>query len=248
MLASKQVSRKASCQAAWNRSMVGWMVILFTNTKGGVGKSTLAAHLTLYLYDQGIRVALLDCDEQASSSEWVVEAEPSITVARAGDPDSAADSMARLRNSHAVVVCDSPGDNNQTARTLMLLADLALFPVGPSILDLRSLAKATSLLKYARQINGGKPEGRLVLNKVKRRDRISQSLPEAAAQLGISLIESQVRDLQAFRDAAQQGTSVTRMQGVKGAARCDIESLFDEIVDSASAAIGLAANKAVANE
>ena len=64
------------------------MVILFTNTKGGVGKSTLASHLVLFLHDRGSRVAaLLDADQQLSSSEWVSDAEPAITVRQAQEPD-----------------------------------------------------------------------------------------------------------------------------------------------------------------
>lgn len=115
----------------------------------------------------------------------------------------------------------------------MLLADLAVFPVGPSILDLRSVAVAASLLKYARQINGGRPEGRLVLNKVRTRDRISRSLPEAAAELGVPLLASRVRDLEAFRDAAQQGTSAARMKRGNGFAKRDIEALCVEILAEA---------------
>jgi len=222
------------------------MNILFTNTKGGVGKSTLASHLVLFLFDRGSRVALLDADEQGSSSQWVTDAEPRVTVHVAREPDSVAEAILSLRESHEVIVCDSPGDNSDTARTLMLLADLAVFPVGPSILDLRSLVKATSLLKYARTINGGKPEGRLVLNKVKRRSRISKSLPAAVSQLGVSLLTSQVRDLEAFRDAPQQGSVVTRMKSTKEAS-ADIETLFVEILSEAAAACSKTRPKEVAN-
>lgn len=222
------------------------MVILFSNTKGGVGKSTLAAHLVLFLLDRGSRVALIDADEQGSSSQWITEAEPEVSVRRIASPEEAADAAIELRNSHNVVICDSPGDDNDVPRTLMLLADLAVFPVGPSILDLRSLARATALLKYARQINGGRPEGRLVLNKVKKRDRISESLPEAAEQLGVPLLESRVRDLEAFRDAAQQATSVTRMRRGKNHARFDVESLCVEILSVAASCVA-ATEKGVAN-
>jgi len=222
------------------------MVILFSNTKGGVGKSTLAAHLVLFLFDRGSRVALIDADEQGSSSQWIGEAAPKVTVRRVGDPEAAAEAIVDLRESHDVVVCDSPGDDNDVPRTLMLLADLAVFPVGPSILDLRSLVRATSLLKYARQINGGRPEGRLVLNKVKKRDRISDSLPEAAQQLGVPLLSSRVRDLEAFRDAAQQATTVARMKRGTNLAKKDIEALCVEVLSEAAACIA-AHEKEVAN-
>lgn len=215
---------------ARNRPSIDSMVLLFTNTKGGVGKSTLACHLALYLFDLGIRTALVDSDPQASSAEWVSEAEKGVTVRQANTPEEAAEAVVELRASHDFVICDSPGNSNETARTLMLLADLAIFPVGPSILDLRSLAKATSLLTYARRINDGKPEGRILLNKVKRRDRISRGLPEAAAALGVSIFDAQIRDLQAFRDAAQQATTVSRMKPFAMEARLDMEAFYEELL------------------
>src|SRR3546814_6652502 len=43
-------------------------VMAVQNFKGGVGKSTLAVHLAQYLAIQGYRVALIDCDSQASAT------------------------------------------------------------------------------------------------------------------------------------------------------------------------------------
>lgn len=43
-------------------------VIAVQNFKGGVGKSTISAHLAQYLAIQGFRVCLVDCDSQGSST------------------------------------------------------------------------------------------------------------------------------------------------------------------------------------
>jgi chromosome partitioning protein len=43
-------------------------VLAVQNFKGGVGKSTLSVHLAQYLAIQGYRVALIDCDSQASAT------------------------------------------------------------------------------------------------------------------------------------------------------------------------------------
>ncbi|WEQ50952.1 AAA family ATPase (plasmid) [Komagataeibacter oboediens] len=43
-------------------------IIAVQNFKGGVGKSTVAVHLAQYLAIQGYRVALIDCDSQASAT------------------------------------------------------------------------------------------------------------------------------------------------------------------------------------
>ena len=58
------------------------MIIAIANSKGGVGKSTLAVHLAAWLHEQGHQVTLADCDTQHSSSEWIREAVPEIKAVR----------------------------------------------------------------------------------------------------------------------------------------------------------------------
>lgn len=48
--------------------MTAPIVITVANHKGGVGKSTIAAHLAWYLNDQGRRTILVDLDAQANST------------------------------------------------------------------------------------------------------------------------------------------------------------------------------------
>ena len=204
------------------------MNILLAQTKGGVGKTTLATHLAIYLHDQGKKVALLDSDVAASSYAWISEVEKGISVRHVTAPEDAADALLELQEEHEFVICDSPGENNTTTRTLMLLTDLAVFPVGPSILDLRSLADAISILKEAQRVNQGRPKARIVCNKTMIRGRTSRELPEAAKELGVQVAKSKVRDLEAFREAAKQATTVTRMRMCM--AQVDIENLFEELL------------------
>lgn len=206
------------------------MKLVFANTKGGVGKSTLAVHAAVWLHDQGFRVAVLDLDKQRSSSVWVAEAEKKITITVADTPEECLSTAQELAQSHDFVVADGPGGLDDLSRTLLLLADLALFPITPSILDLRSVQGATSILRFAQQINGGRPEGRLILNKMKSRETISRELKGAAHTLGLAVADSVVRDLQAYRDAAQQGSVVTRMGGRAAQAAGDIEAVMQELL------------------
>lgn len=207
-------------------------MIVFANTKGGVGKSTLATHLAVWLHDSGFRTGLLDTDKQRSSSQWVSEAEPKIAVQVADTPETCLQAAQDLSKSCDFVVGDGPGGLDDLSRTLLILADLAVFPISPSILDLRSVSQATGILRYAQGINGGRPDGRLVLNKMRTRDTISRELKEAAPNLGLSVAEHVIRDLQVYRDAAQQGTVVSRL-GRKGRqAALEIGELFTELVSS----------------
>ena len=44
--------------------------ISFISQKGGVGKTTLAIHLAVAFAADGLNVAILDLDPQASAAEW----------------------------------------------------------------------------------------------------------------------------------------------------------------------------------
>ena len=207
-------------------------MIVLANTKGGVGKSTLAAHLALWAHDLGIQTALIDTDKQRSSSQWIGEAEPGITVRVATTPEECLKEATELRLGHDLIVGDGPAGLDDVSRTLLILADLAILPLTPSILDLRSVQQATDVLKFAQGINGGKPEGRIVLNKMKTRDSISKELGAAAQTLGVKVAKTVIRDLQAYRDAAGQATSVSRL-GKKGKSAADeVDALFRELLGS----------------
>ena len=123
----------------------------------------------------------------------------------------------------------------QISRTLLLLADLAIFPIGPSILEVWSVSEATEILRYAQRINKGTPEGRLVLNKMVKRSTISRELQEAAPKLGLTVANNVIRDLQVYRDAEQQGTVVSRLGSKGRQATAEIEALFSELIGSVDA-------------
>lgn len=206
------------------------MFFVWANKKGGVGKSTLAVHQAVWLFDRGFKTALLDADEQRSSSRWLALAEPQITIAACDTPEECVPIAQELARSHDFVVGDAPGGMGEISRTMLLLADFAFFPIGPSILDVWSVKEATEILRYAQGINRGRPEARLVLNKMETRGVISRELKQDAHKLGLTVATHVIRQLRVFRDAAQQGTVVTRMKEAAPSAAAELEGLFQEVL------------------
>ncbi|QDT52791.1 MinD/ParA/CobQ/CobA-like protein [Caulifigura coniformis] len=206
------------------------MKLVFANSKGGVGKSTLAVHAAVWLRDRGFSTCVLDLDPQRSSAAWIAEVAPDITVHIADTPEECLLKVQIASEQGDLLVMDAPGGLDELTRAAMMMADVALLPITPSILDLRSVQTATNTLRYAQQLNGGRPEGVLILNRMKSRDSISRDLKEAALSLGVTVARTSVRDLQAFRDAPQQGTVVSRMGRRAASSAAEIDALFDELL------------------
>ena len=200
---------------------------MVAQNKGGVGKTTIAVHTAVYLHDSGFKVALVDCDRSASSASWVTEAEPNIQVVHALKPEKVHSTLARLQKTCDFIVCDSPGEDNKTVRTLMMFADKIVFPVSPSILELRGLVPTIAIYNEAKKHRGGKFDAAIVCNMMRKNGKASRNLPEVAKELGIPVAKKQLRLLEAFKEAPKQATVVTRM-GLS-TAMVDVEDLMEEL-------------------
>lgn len=206
------------------------MIYSLVQQKGGVGKSTLAVHLAAFLETQGRRVVLLDCDPQEGSSRWLAEAAPSIRSELATDPDSILDRLPALTADADDVIADGPAGLAEASRALLLRADVAILPVGPSVLDLRALQDATRLVAQARSIRGGAPSAWVVLNRHQPHTRLSREIAEAAPSLGIKVAQQVIRLRTALADAAGQGLLIEAMPGQAAReATADFAQLFQEI-------------------
>src|SRR5260221_5142986 len=161
------------------------MIITIANSKGGVGKSTLAVHLAAWLHEQGCRVTLADCDTQQSSSEWIREAVPEIKAVRLDSPDNILNELPGLAQDTDYVVADGPGSQTETSRALLLRADLAIVPCKASMLEVRALAKATEVLRQAQDIRAGKPSAVIVLSIIGKNYRLTKDMKDAALEINL---------------------------------------------------------------
>lgn len=206
------------------------MIVALTNSKGGVGKSTLAVHLAVWLSEQGAKVALVDSDVQGSSSLWLHEAAPEIKVVRLQTADDILDQVPKIQSEVQHIIVDGPAGLSEVTRTILFLTDLAFLPCGPSVLDLRAASDAIRVVRQVQTIRKGPPKAVLVPNKLQVQYRLTQELLETAKTLEIPAA-SGLRLRQAFADAAGQGTVVWRMQTQSARdAAAEIQILFTELL------------------
>jgi len=186
------------------------MVIAFVNTKGGVGKSTLAGNMAVYLHDQGKSVAFVDADHHVSSSVWMGEVEPKLPIWASTDPNAILDRVPTLASEFEIVVIDGPGSLDEVTRTIALVADKLVIPCVPGMFDARATQTFVTVLNRLRDIRGGRPSILLVKNKVQTNTHLSSDLREAATTMGVPIANTEIHLRQVHSDVVTQGTVASR--------------------------------------
>jgi chromosome partitioning protein len=174
--------RTANESAAGSTQMY---VIVVASQKGGVGKTTIAAHLAVRAgLERNGPVALVDTDPQGSLSEWW-DARKDEHVP---DDDSAPNDgglslatvkledlgskLAELRKSGAAVaIIDTPPALTTSIRQVIEIADLVLIPARPSPHDLRAIGATVNMTRKAGKpflfiINGAAPRANITAEAV----------------------------------------------------------------------------------
>lgn len=209
------------------------MIITIANSKGGVGKSTIAVHLAAWLHRHGHRVILADCDTQQSSSEWIREAIPEIKTLRLDNPNEILDDLPGLDLETDFVIADGPGSQTETSLALLLRANLAIVPCKASMLEIRALSKATDSLRRARDIRNGEPRAVIVLSMVGKHHRLTKDMKDAATALNFPMAGTPLILRQIYADSPGQGQVVWNMGSRANDAAAEIDQLFREILPEA---------------
>lgn len=206
------------------------MIIVIANSKGGVGKSTIAVHLAVWLHEQGHRVILADCDMQHSSSQWLAETAPEIQSVRMSNPDDIIEAMRELNQQADYIVADGPGSNSEISRALLCRGDFAFVPCKASMLEVRALSQATKVVRQVQEMRNGRPFTTIILSMVGKNYRLTQDMKDAAAALDMGLAETIVTQKQIYADAPGQKSVVWNLKGRGQQAGKELKTLFAEIL------------------
>lgn len=210
------------------------MIIALVNSKGGVGKSTMAGNLVGWLKSHGHSVILADCDTQASSSEWIQETLPSVPVFRFSSADEVLDELPTLAQEADYVIADGPGSQTETSRALLMWADVAIIPAKASMFEARALMKNTAVVRQAQAIRKGPPEAIVVLSMVGRGYRLTKDMRAAAEALDLGLAATAITLRQAYADSPGQAKLIFDMPHTARDAAQEMDRLFRELFPSAA--------------
>lgn len=205
------------------------MIIGLANSKGGVGKSTLARNLVVYLNDQGHKAALVDAEEDAPTATLLGRFDPSIETRSATTLDSIDDAVAELSANGYHVILDAPGKEGDQVSILCLLSDLVLIPLCVSEQDILQTVSVIKLVRRQQERSrDGKPAASVVLTRTLKNDIAVPSVRKNLARLGIPVAKTEIRE----RIAIKRNVSVMRDQSLfeKRGPADDFKMLIEEVV------------------
>ncbi len=206
------------------------MIVSIQNQKGGVGKTTLAIHLSHALSMMPAKVLLVDADPQGSARDWATarKDEPPFTVIGLDRPTIHRDLPSMAKNYDHVVI-DGPPRVSELARSAIAAADLVLIPVQPSPYDVWAAQEVIDLITEA-SVFKENLKSAFVINRKITNTAIGRDVLTALADFNLPILRSQVCQRIAFAESAATGQTVLEIEP-KGRAAKEIITLAKEILE-----------------
>ena len=213
-------------------------VITVGQTKGGVGKSTLALHLGLGLAERGHKTLILDADEQGTTTQALINrvhvaGRDPVETAQAASAKALQSVINNREKFFDYVVIDAGGRDTQALRQALLVCQRLVAPFGPAASDLWTLdqlikligemnkVRHRSLTCYA-VINGADPDPESPDN----RDAREMILETKQFQI----LKTQIVKRKAIARAAALGLSMQEYKPLDRPAQNEINAFIDEII------------------
>ncbi len=200
-------------------------VLTIASSKGGPGKTTVAAVIVGRLAAEGLRVAALDADPTQALSRWARDAYEGSAFSVHAEVDETRlahliDAQARIAD---VVVVDTAGFGNRAATVAMTSADAVLIPALCGEPDITEAEKTVLLVQGLARAARREIPARVILNRTKRTQLARHAMREIEAA-GLPVLSTSLSDLVAYGEMSFFGRVPDQ-----GTAAQEIGRLIDEL-------------------
>jgi chromosome partitioning protein len=210
------------------------MIVTVGNTKGGVGKTTLAVNLAIARALQGRDVWLVDGDRQGTAQTAIsiraeAENQPGIACASYPDGPTLRAQVKQQAVKYDDIIIDAGGRDSSALRAALVLSDVLLVPFQPRSYDVWALSDIAVLVDEARSVRDGL-RAVAILNCADPGGLSSDNL-EAAEAVGdvpqFEYLATPIRRRKAFANAAGAGLSVLEQKPMDKKAVEELNALIE---------------------
>ncbi len=209
------------------------MVISVTNMKGGVGKSTITQNLAVCFAHKGYKVCIVDTDyELQTSTKWAAERPDDLPLVPtfAVRNDELSKRVVPLKKEFDIVLIDGTPALFELSTRAIILSDVVILPILPSIADIWTLEKFMSGYEEARSAKesmGATVTAYVVLNKFNDNLNLDKEAVEVLKGFDIPVLNATLATRIAYREVMPQGRGVIEYKDKK--AKDEMETLANEI-------------------
>jgi len=195
------------------------MIITVGNTKGGVGKTTLAVNIAIARALAGRDVWLIDGDRQGTALTAIgIRADsghiPGIACASYTDGVILRSQVQQQSSKFEDIIIDAGGRDSTALRAALALSDVILVPFQPRSYDVWALNDIAALVDEARTARDGL-RALAILNCADPGEASIDNTEAAAAVADVpqfEYLDTPIRRRKAFANAAGQGLSVLEIK------------------------------------
>jgi chromosome partitioning protein len=207
------------------------MIIALTGQKGGIGKSTTAVNLAVAALARGKRVLLVDADPQGTARTWGEVASESgqttPTIVAMGAQMHRPGQLDTVTPAYDLTIIDCPPRHGEISRSALMVADLAVFPCGPTAADAWALAAAVEVFREASALRD-KLQGVILITRKQGRTALAKSARAVLETSGLPVLATELGLRIAYQEALAVGKGVTTYAPRDASAR-EIHQLLDEL-------------------
>lgn len=157
--------------------------IVLASQKGGVGKTTLTAHLAIAAQMDGAKAVLTDTDPQGSLAAWWNNREtetPAFQTMALKDMEQTISALKKTGYDYLFI--DTPPVHSPVIKTIFNFADYVLIPTRPSPHDLGAIGQTIDIVieagkKFAFVVTQAKTNSRLTLQAIQSLVKFGETSP-----------------------------------------------------------------------
>lgn len=211
------------------------MIVTVGNTKGGVGKTTIAMNLSIARALSGREVWLIDGDRQGTAQTAITlrgERSPGVACSTYPDGQVLRAQLRQQAKKYEDVIIDAGGRDSSSLRAALTLSDVLLVPFQPRSFDVWALGQISALIDEAREVRDGKLMAYAMLNCADPGEGSTDNVEAAEAVADfpqIALLPTPLRRRKAYANAAGQGLSVLEYKPTDRKACEELNALLDKL-------------------